>query len=357
MSRRLMTILAEMPLLWCGIATLLLTVFIVDSVTSLEIAAAVLYVAAILLSARTGRSGVILAIGATSAALTFFSYLLNNSGLRQQGLVNSVLSLLAIAAVTYLAYRFSQTEARNRAAQAELAHMARITVLGELAASITHEVSQPLAGIGASAHAAVRWLAVEPAQPEEVRRALALVIRDADRAREVIGRVRALAQRAPPRHEPVDLASTIQDVIGLVRSELRKHDVTLRIELGEGLPVILGDRVQLQQVVLNFLMNAVDAINGSESQFRDVLVSAVTDTRTVTVSVRDTGTGLPDDAIGQAFDAFFTTKPYGMGLGLSISRSIVEAHGGSIHAARNLPHGMVFGFTLPAAKRGSSIHG
>ncbi|WP_244667885.1 MULTISPECIES: ATP-binding protein [unclassified Bosea (in: a-proteobacteria)] len=338
----------ERPWLWLGLIATVAAIFLADTFTSLEIAVAVLYVAVILISVRFDRPAVVVSFGAASAVLTILSYLLTPRGIQETGLANGALSLIAIGATTYLALRIEAAEARVRQTQAELAHMARVTTMGELTASIAHEVSQPLAGIVASGHAALRWLAATPPDPDEARRALQRVVADADRAGEVIGRVRNLVAKAPPSRDRLDLVALIEEILALARGELRKHRVALHIDMAGDLPQPLGDKVQLQQVVLNLVINAVEAMGGLDSGPRDLLVGAASDGRTITVSVRDTGISLSPAAIEQVFEAFHSTKPRGMGMGLAISRSIVEAHGGTIYAAVNLPRGMVFGFTLPA---------
>ncbi|KRE14601.1 serine/threonine protein kinase [Bosea sp. Root483D1] len=339
----------ERPWLWLGLVALMAAIFAADTLTNLEIAVAVLYVAVILISVRFDRPVVVVSFGLGSAVLTVLSYLLTQRGAQESGLVNGALSLIAIAATTYLALRIEAAEARVRQAQAELAHMSRVTTMGELTASIAHEVSQPLAGIVASGHAALRWLAATPSDVGEARRALERVVADADRAGEVVGRVRNLVAKSPPSRDRLDMVALIEEVLTLTRSELRRHRLVLRTDLADDLAQPLGDRVQLQQVVLNLVINAAEAMGGLESGPRDLLVGAASDGGRITVSVRDTGVSLTPAAIEQVFEAFHSTKPGGMGMGLAISRSIVEAHGGTIYAAVNHPRGMVFGFTLPVA--------
>ncbi|MDR6873661.1 C4-dicarboxylate-specific signal transduction histidine kinase [Bosea sp. BE125] len=347
MRRKWLTFPIERPLLWLGLWVFVAAIFAADTVTDREIAFAVLYVAVILIAAQSGRTRLIASIGVGCAVLTVVSYVLTTHGDRQSGLVNGALSLLAIATTTFLAIRNETTEARARQALADLAHMARVTTMGELTASIAHEVSQPLAGIVANGHAALRWLDASPPSPDEARRALGRVVTDADRAGEVIGRVRRLVTKSPPSRDRVDLAGLIDEALVLARTELRRNRVVLRTDYGADLPPPLVDRVQLQQVILNLVVNAAETMGGLETGPRDLLVSAAADASKITVSIRDTGVSLAPVAIAQVFEAFYTTRPGGMGMGLAISRSIVEAHGGTIYAALNHPRGMVFGFTLP----------
>ena len=239
-----------------------------------------------------------------------------------------------------------QAEEALHRAQAELAHVTRVATLGEMTASIAHEVNQPLAAVVNNATACLHWLAAQ--NLEEARQSAEFVIADSHRAGEIIGRIRALIKKAPSRKDPVDVNETILEVIALARSEVQSNGVSLRTRLGDELPLILGDRIQLQQVILNLMINAIEAMNEVDDAPRELLISSARgDSQSVLVSVRDSGPGLNPDSLDRLFHAFHTTKPHGMGMGLAISRSIVEAHGGRLWAAANVPHGAVFQFTLP----------
>jgi len=347
MRREFLKYLLEMPFLWLGIAILAGLIFIGDTITDLEIAFAVLYVSVILISVYSGRTGAIAFVGVACAVLTVVSYFLTRHGASQAGLVNSTLSLLAIGATTYLAIRIERLDARARLAQSELARMSRLMIVGELGTSIAHEVSQPITAIAANGNAALRWLSATPADQDEARRAIERIVMDAGRAGDVIGRVRGLVARSAPSRDRIDLIEAITDVLELVRSEIRKSQILLRTELASDLPLLTGDRVQVQQVILNLIVNAIEALTEVDAEARELLVSAAADESKITVSVRDSGIGVPLATLDTIFDAFYTTKPNGMGMGLAISRSIIEAHGGTVYAAPNFPHGTVFGFTLP----------
>ncbi|NRP86169.1 Sensor histidine kinase TmoS [Ensifer adhaerens] len=347
MRREFLKYLLETPFLWLGIAILAGLIFIGDTITDLEIAFAVLYVSVILISVYSGRTGAIAFVGVACAVLTVVSYFLTRHGASQAGLVNSTLSLLAIGATTYLAIRIERLDARARLAQSELARMSRLMIVGELGTSIAHEVSQPITAIAANGNAALRWLSATPADQDEARRAIERIVMDAGRAGDVIGRVRGLVARSAPSRDRIDLIEAITDVLELVRSEIRKSQILLRTELASDLPLLTGDRVQVQQVILNLIMNAIEALTEVDAEARELLVSAAADESKITVSVRDSGIGVPLATLDTIFDAFYTTKPNGMGMGLAISRSIIEAHGGTVYAAPNFPHGTVFGFTLP----------
>jgi C4-dicarboxylate-specific signal transduction histidine kinase len=233
-------------------------------------------------------------------------------------------------------------------AQAELAHVTRVTTVGALTAAIAHEINQPIAATVANASAGLRWLAAQPPDLEETRQALARIVRDGNRAGEVIGRIRALVKKGPPRKERLDLNEAVLEVISLSNSELQRNRVELQTHLSRDLPLVPGDRVQLQQVILNLILNAVEAMSGVGDRPHELAVgSGASDSHDVFVEVRDSGPGLDAVNLDRLFDPFYTTKPNGMGMGLAISHSIVEAHGGRLWATPNEPHGAVFRFTLP----------
>jgi C4-dicarboxylate-specific signal transduction histidine kinase len=248
-----------------------------------------------------------------------------------------------------------QAEAALRQAQAELAHVTRVTTMGELAASIAHEVNQPISGVVLNGNAGLRWLAgvkEDSVNLTEVREAILRIIRDGNRAGEVIARIRAFFKKSEPTREPLDFNETIREVIVLVKSEMATRRVMLRLELPSDLPRIHGDRVQLQQVMINLILNAIDAMATVQDRARELVIRTQgAEGREVMVTVRDTGIGLGPESIKHVFKAFHTTKPGGLGMGLSISRSIVENHSGRLWAAANDGPGASFHFTLPAVSR------
>ena len=240
-----------------------------------------------------------------------------------------------------------------REAQAELAHVNRVTTMGLLAASIAHEITQPVAATVTNADAALRWLGGQRPDLEEARQALAHIIEDGKRAGEIIDRIRGLIKRAPSRNDRLDINETILEVIALTRSEMQRNGVSLRTRFANGLPLVQGDRIQLQQVILNLIVNAVEAMSDARDAARDLLISTGKDpSNAVLVDVRDSGSGLDPKGLNRVFDAFYTTKPSGIGMGLPICRSIIEAHGGRIWATANLPQGADFKFTLPVGENG-----
>jgi PAS domain S-box-containing protein len=231
-------------------------------------------------------------------------------------------------------------------AQTELAHVTRVATLGEMTASIAHEINQPLGAVVNSASACLRWLDAQ--KLEEARRSAARVIAEGHRASEIIGRIRALAKKAPLRKDWLDVNETIHEVIALAHSEVQRNGVALETQLSDDVPVILADRIHLQQVILNLMMNAIEAMSGAGEGPRELLVRAGADeSQGVLVSVQDSGPGLDPKSVDHLFDAFYTTKPQGLGMGLAISRSLIEAHGGRLWATAHEPHGAVFQFTLP----------
>jgi PAS domain S-box-containing protein len=240
-----------------------------------------------------------------------------------------------------------ESERRYREAQLELGHVNRVTTMGQLTASIAHEVNQPIAAAVTSASAGLRWLAAQPPDLAEARDSFDRIIKAGYRAGEVIGRIRALIKKVPERKAPLDINETIIETIALTRSEMKQHGILLRTELANGLPDIWGDRVQLQQVILNLIMNAIEAMSEVSEEPRELLITSVDGPDGVTVSVRDSGPGLKPQSLDQLFDPFFTTKPAGMGMGLSICRSITEAHGGRMWASANVPQGASFHFSIP----------
>jgi PAS domain S-box-containing protein len=241
-----------------------------------------------------------------------------------------------------------RAEEQLNLARAELAHVTRVTTMGELTATIAHEVSQPLTGLVSSGNACLRWLAADPPNLEAARRAVERIVNDGSRAGEVISRIRAMVRKSPPRRDQLNINDTIMEVIALIRSELQQNGISLRAELSNDLPLVLGDRIQLQQVILNLIVNAIEAMSGVGRLQRELLVASVQDgSNDVLVTVRDSGTGLDRTTLDHLFEAFYTTKAHGMGMGLAISRTIIEAHGGQLWATPNVPQGAVFRFRLP----------
>jgi len=236
---------------------------------------------------------------------------------------------------------------RLRQAQADLARISRVNTMGELTASLAHEVNQPIAAAVTDANTCLRWLARDHLDVEEAREAAARIVKDSTRAAEIVSRTRLLFKKGVPQWESVDVNEIIRDIIALMRSEVTQQSISVCTELAEDIPQITGDRVQLQQVVMNLILNSIDAMKDVGGTRELVICSRQTEDGQLMVSVRDTGVGLPPQQADQIFNAFFTTKTHGTGMGLRISRSIVESHGGRLWAGDNSPRGASFYLTLP----------
>jgi PAS domain S-box-containing protein len=270
--------------------------------------------------------------------------------------------------------RQKRSEEALKRAQAELAHVTRVLTVGELTASIAHEISQPLAAIVTNGNAGLRWLNGDSPNLEETSQAIRRVIRDGQRAGEVVSRIRALFKKAPQVQEPLAINEVIDEVLALTQSEVNSNQVSLRTQFASDLPLIRGDRVQLQQAILNFILNAIQAMSGIADGPRELVIlseeasfseigskpqnnqenaSASTECADVLITVRDSGIGFDPQHVDRLFSAFYTTKPQGLGIGLTISRSIIEAHGGRLWAKANVPRGAVFQFTLPVDGQGN----
>jgi C4-dicarboxylate-specific signal transduction histidine kinase len=246
-------------------------------------------------------------------------------------------------------FRDYRRERQQHQLQTELAHANGLATMGQLSASIAHEVKQPIASTVINAQAALRFLELQPPGVEQARRVLAQIVQDGMRAGDIVDGIRALFKKAPSRKEHLDINAAIREVIELTRGEVVKNGVLVQTDLAQGLPLIECDRVQFQQVILNLILNAIEAISGADEGTRELLISTwEAEPNGVLVGVRDSGPGLAPATLERVFDAFYTTKSDGLGMGLSICRSIVEAHGGRLWATGHTPRGAFFQFTIPA---------
>jgi C4-dicarboxylate-specific signal transduction histidine kinase len=244
--------------------------------------------------------------------------------------------------------RAEQERERLRQLEADLAHINRVSILGELAASIAHEVNQPLSGVVSNGSACLRWLSGDVPNVEEARETARRIVRDGKRAGEVIARIRALTKRAVTPREELNLNEIIRDVIALVGDEAKRTGVSIRTQFADDLSLILGDRVQLQQVVLNLVMNAIEAMSSIGERPRELVITTRNiDVEQVQVTIKDSGPGIDPNTLDKIFEPFYTTKPGGMGMGLSISRSILQAHGGRLWVAAKDGPGTIFHLSLP----------
>jgi PAS domain S-box-containing protein len=248
-----------------------------------------------------------------------------------------------------------RTEEALREAQVELAHVTRLTTLGELTASIAHEVNQPLAAVVTNGDACLRWLDRDMPQLDEVRDAVRLMIKDGNRAADVIQRVRALSQKIEAPKAPLPINEIIDEIILLLEREVLSHQALLRLQLGPQLPLVMVDRIQIQQVIINLMMNGMEAMASVTDRPRELTIRSQRDEADqVLVAVQDSGVGIEAEHMDRLFNAFFTTKPSGMGMGLSICRSIIDAHGGKLSASRNAGAGATFHIMLPAYRKHAS---
>ncbi|HKR88815.1 MAG TPA: ATP-binding protein [Phenylobacterium sp.] len=332
-----------------AIAALLVGIFVFDTGTNLEIAGAVFYVVVILLAIGLLSTRGVVALAAFCVLLTLVSFALTPSGARGAGLANSAISIAAIGITAYLGVKRAAAEAAAYEARSQLVRMARMTNLGAFTASIAHEVNQPLAAVVTSANASLRWLDQDPPNLDRARRSVDRIIADANRASAVIARLRGLARREPPRRERINLNEVIAEAVTLARQELGRNGISLQLDLATDVPPVLADRIQMQQVLGNLLLNAIEAMEAVPVARRGLEVRSFQEgSGRVAFAVEDSGVGLPAEMQAHLFEAFWTTKPGGMGMGLAICQSIVESHGGHIAAAPRLRGGAVFQVSLPA---------
>jgi C4-dicarboxylate-specific signal transduction histidine kinase len=242
----------------------------------------------------------------------------------------------------------TRAEEALRQAKADLAHVSRVTAMAELTASLAHEVNQPIAATVTSANSCIRWLEADVPNLEKARAAAARIVKDGTRAAEIITRIRLLFQKGTQQLELVKVNEVIEEMIVLLHGETTRYAISVRTDLATDLLQVMGDRVQLQQVMMNLMMNSIDAMKDVDGTRKLTIKSQRAENEQVLVSISDTGVGLPPQQAHQIFNAFFTTKPHGTGMGLRISRSIIESHGGRLWAADNSPRGASFYLTLPA---------
>jgi signal transduction histidine kinase len=332
-----------------AIVTIAFAIFVVDTQVDVDIDIPVLYVAVVLMAIRLYEVRGVLIVSVGCAVLTLAGYWLSPGDLLgATAIANRFLAFLAIGATTFLGLRNRSAQMALHKAQTELDHATRVTALGEMTASIAHEVNQPLAAVVANAEACLRWLDRGSPDLDAVRRSVEWVIDDGNRASAVIRRVRALANKTEIEKLPLDVNDVAREVISLVQRELVSNQVSLQMELAPALPTILGDRVQLQQVIINLVMNGIEAMQSVTDRPRELAIRSRGDEpQQVLLSVTDCGVGISAENADRLFNPFFTTKSGGMGMGLSICRSIIEAHGGRLWATANAPHGAAFQFTMP----------
>ena len=328
-------------------------IFIADTVTDLEIAFPAFYTVIVLIAVRFCKKRGVVLVGVGCIALTLLSDLVTiDVPPSQAGIINTCISLLAIAATTYLALKIEMEKEATFEARSQLAHIARVTTLGEMTATIAHEVNQPLTAVLINGNACLHWLDAEPPDLNEARKNIANIVRDANRASGIVVQVRDLTKGLPPENDWLRVNELILATTLLIDREIQRNQISMQTQLSDDEPLIQGDRVQLQQVLLNLLLNAIEALSSVSIGSRHLVIATTKkDLKSVLVSVYDSGKGFPSNDLDRLFDPFYSTKSDGMGMGLTISRSIVESHGGRIWATPNSPCGAVFQFTLPIDSR------
>lgn len=334
-----------------GMVLVMAAIFVADTLTEYAVAVAVFYSVVILAAVSLLTVRAAIALACVCIVLTVVSFYLTPAGLYKVGLVNSGISIVAISITTWLALKTEAAQAAAHDAQARLLRIARVTSLGGLTASIAHEVNQPLAAIVTSGNACQRWLAQDPPNMDKALQALDRILSDAHRASEIIDRVRSLTKGEKPRKSAFDLPLAVGEIVSMSRGEIERHGIALETFIDDALPPVLADRVQIQQVIGNMLLNAMEAVASGPAHRKDIRIStSMPDGSSVLFCIEDAGCGLSPEAIDHLFDAFWTTKEGGIGLGLSISRTIVEANGGKIWAESNASGGATFRFSVPIAK-------
>lgn len=331
-----------------AVGMLIAAIFITDLFTDWAIAVAVLYVVPLLLSLRLFAAYRVRWLAAACVLLTLLGSPLARFGSPEAGFVNVAISVTAIVTTTYLGLRMLSIEAASHEARAQLQRLSRIGNLGELTASIAHEVNQPLAALTASAGAGRRWLAADPPDIGRASESFERIARDAARAGEVVAGVRRLASRRPPTPEPTSLNPLVEDSVSIARAEIERRHVRLRVDLAERLPLLFIDRVQIQQVVLNLILNAIESLAEGPLDDRELWVVTRAAGRSVTLAVADNGPGLSKKAQEHLWEPFWTGKEGGIGLGLTMSRAIAETHGGTLTFAARPAAGAMFELQLPA---------
>jgi len=268
---------------------------------------------------------------------------------QEEDVVALIVFLATSIAITSLAVKVRRiSEEELLQTRADLARFARVAMLGELTASIAHELNQPLAGLVSSSNACRRWLSNQPPNIDRANQTLDRIVRDADRATTVLERVRSMANNRPPRKLAVNVREAVAEVILITRGDIERNQITLESNIVDDVILVWADRIQFQQVCLNLIVNGIEALKNVVSSPRTLIIGAERDADNhVTITVADTGAGIDPSSSGKIFDAFFTSKPDGMGMGLAISRSIIEAHGGRLWASANVPRGAKFQFTMP----------
>jgi signal transduction histidine kinase len=340
--------------IWLFFCVTAVAIFLLDTVTSVDISISVLYVTLVLVVRRTGAVKDILFAGMMCFFLTIISYAVtagfSPAKPQEAGLLNVIISLFAITSVTYLSVGIAQSETRARKARDQVSRTMLGISINELATSVVHEINQPLGAIVANVAAARRWLTMTPIEIVEARAAMDAAVRDAQRAADVIAGLRRLFATCLSDKRTFDLLELIKDTVNILRPELNEHRINITMQFSQKSLPVDGDRTLLQQVFVNLFTNAIEAMEGTEIRERALIVTTSLKGDRVEVLVRDSGTGISPETLDHIFDPFYSTKPKGLGIGLAITRSIIEAHGASLRAFSNTPSGTVIAITLPKSE-------
>ena len=335
-------------------AALAATIFIVDTITKVDLAFGTFYVGVVILTVQFWRSSRIALVAAGCVGLTILSYVISPHGETTfEGVVNTLIGIAVIVLTTVLIVKVKERSREDalREMQVDPAHANRVSTIGQRTASIAHEVSQPITAAVTNAQVGLAWLDRQPPDLDEVRLALDRIVKDGNRAGDIIGRIRGHIKKAPPRKGSFNLNSAVMEVIALAQSELGRNRVSVETRVASRLPAVEADRIEVQQVVLNLILNATEAMSSVGDGPRELSISAEqSEGDRVLVTVRDSGPGIGAEQLDRVFAPFYTTKSSGIGMGLSICRSIIEAHGGRLWVNANQPRGAVFQFTVPAAR-------
>lgn len=326
-------------------------IFAADTATSYEVAASVFYAVVILTAASALSRRALIGLTAVCIVMTVLSFAFTPHGDYRAGLINTGISIAAIVVTAYLVLKMEAARAATHAAQAQLMRMARVKSLEGLTTSIAHEVNQPLAAIVTSGNACQRWLGQAPPNLDKARQAIDRMLSDAGRASNIIARVRSLTKGEAPHKSEFDFNEAVLEVLTLSQSEMERNRILLTAELSSELPAALADRVQVQQVVGNLVLNAIEALTSASTPRRNIRIVSEPRGDAILLSVIDTGGGLPIGVYEHLFEAFWTTKQEGIGVGLSISRAIIESNGGQIWAEQAKEGGAAFRFSVPTALR------
>lgn len=330
------------------LAAVLASIFILDSTTHYEVAAAVFYAIVILTAARIMEHQALIWLGILCVILTIISIIITPHGNYQAGLINTGISIAAILITLYLVLKMTAAQKTAHLAQEQLLRLARTQSLEGLTTSLAHELNQPLTAVMASGSACKRWLSTTPPNVEKANAALSRIVANAERASLIIDRVRGLTKGDAPQQQIFDFNQALLDVLSFSESEIERHDIQFKLNLGIDLPPVYADSVQLQQVMGNLILNAIEATAAVPDQ-RMITINTMLFEKHIRFSIYDTGIGLPEDYEQSLFETFWTTKKNGIGIGLSISRGIVESNDGQIWAEPNRLGGAVFHFTVPIA--------